>query len=69
MDFSISLVTPAMHRARGAQAFDEGRGIDSHGMNPWAPAVADFRKGWQQRQAESAVEQLLILAIAMECPP
>lgn len=68
MDFSISLVTPAMHRARGAQAFDDGRGIDDHGMNPWSAAVADFRKGWQQRQAECAVDQVLALAMVMESP-
>lgn len=69
MDFSISLVTPAMHRARGAQAFDEGRGIDSHGMNPWAPAVADWRKGYQKRKADCAVDQLLALAMVMEVEP
>jgi hypothetical protein len=40
MDHSISLVTPEIMRERGAAAFDEGRGIDDHHMNPGAPAIA-----------------------------
>ena len=53
-------------RQRGADAFDRGLSIDDHGMNPWVPAVADFRKGYQQRKADCAVDQLLAMAMVME---
>jgi hypothetical protein len=68
MDESIRIVPPEFWFNRGAQAYDQGLGIDDHNMNPWSPAVADFRKGWQQRQAERAVDQLLALAMVMEAP-
>lgn len=63
-----AIVPRATMSQRGADAFDRGRSIDDHGMNPWAPAVADWRKGYQQRKAESAVDQLLILAMGMTPP-
>ena len=69
MDHSITLVTPAMNRQRGADAFDRGVGIDDHGMNPWAPAVADWRKGWQERQAQFGADRVIALAMALGCPP
>jgi hypothetical protein len=75
MDESITLVTPQMHRARGAEAFDRGLDIRDHGMNPWVPAVADWQAGYRERQAEvrrqeahAAAEMVLALAIAMETP-
>lgn len=34
-----------MHR-RGAAAFVGGRGRDEHGMNPGAPAIEDWQKGY-----------------------
>lgn len=70
MDRSISLVTPDMQRARGADAFDEGRGVDDHHMNPGAPAIKDWQAGWHQRRVERSrkagnpVQQL-----AEACPP
>jgi hypothetical protein len=68
VDASITLVTPAMNRQRGADAFDRGLGIDDHNMNPWVNAVADWRKGWQERRAQVCADQLLVLAMGM-CPP
>lgn len=68
MDESIRPVTPEIMRARGATAFDEGRDIDDHHMNPWAPAVADWRKGWQERQAQVGAERVLAAAMAMDPP-
>jgi hypothetical protein len=60
----------------GAEAYDKGRGIDDHGMNPGSAAIADWRLGWIERRAEvraqeaqATAEMVLALAIAMECPP
>lgn len=71
MDRSISLVTPDMHRARGADAFDEGRSVDDHHMNAGSPAIKDWQYGWHQRRIERSrargnqgVQQL-----AEACPP
>jgi hypothetical protein len=68
MDTSISPVTPEIMRQRGADAFDNGHGIDDHNMNPWSPAVADWRKGWQQRQAEVGALRVLAAAMSMGAP-
>ena len=65
MDHSIYLVTPAMNRKRGADAFDRGLGIDDHNMNPWAEAVADWRKGWMERRTQVCADDLLIQALGM----
>lgn len=51
MDLSIKAATPEIMRQRGADAFDQGRAIDDHHMNPGAPAIADWQKGWRDRQA------------------
>jgi len=37
-------------RSRGAEAFDEGRGINDHNMNPCAAAIDDWQAGWRARQ-------------------
>jgi len=39
-------------KARGAHAFDQGMGVDSHNMNPGAPAIADWQFGWHTRRIE-----------------
>lgn len=62
MDQSITLITPAMHAARGAEAFDRGLGIDDHDMNPGAPAIVDWKRGWLQRKATANANQLARLA-------
>jgi hypothetical protein len=59
VDLSIRPVTPEIMRERGAQAFDDGRGIDDHHMNPGAPAIEDWQKGWRDRRA--AVHALLLV--------
>jgi len=53
-------------RARGAQAFYDGRGVDDHHMNWMSPAVADWQAGWRDRQW--AAEQLA-QSLAGACPP
>lgn len=63
MDTSITLITPAMQRDRGAQAFDEGRGIDAHHMNPGSPAIKAWQEGWLWRQRE------VQLAVQVEVSP
>jgi len=61
-------------RARGAQAFYDGRGVDDHHMNWMSPAVADWQAGWREAQAEQegdrqwAAEQLA-QSLAGACPP
>ena len=69
MDPSITLVTPAMNRQRGADAFDRGVGIDDHHMNPGAPAIADWRKGWLERRAAAHARDLVKFASGRGTPP
>jgi hypothetical protein len=69
MDHSIQPITPETMRRRGAHAYDLGRSIDDHGMNPGSAAIADWRKGWQERQAQVAAQQVLAQAMVMRCPP
>jgi hypothetical protein len=58
-------------RARGAKAFDEGRGVDSHNMNWMSPAVADWQAGWHQRRIERSRKagNQIRQVLAMGCPP
>jgi hypothetical protein len=44
------IVTREEMRLRGAEAFDEGRGINDHDMNPGAAAIEDWQAGWRARQ-------------------
>jgi hypothetical protein len=69
MDESIRPVTPEMMRQFGADDFDRGLGIDDHGMNPWVPAVADWKAGYLERKAQVGALRVLAAAMAMECPP
>jgi hypothetical protein len=68
MDEAIRPVTPEIMRQRGADAFDRHEGIDDHNMNPHtsAVAIADWQKGWRERQAvvyaRVAVKPMLELA-------
>jgi hypothetical protein len=41
-------------KARGAHAFDQGKGVDDHYMNPGAPAIAEWQFGWHTRRIEKA---------------
>jgi hypothetical protein len=67
MDLSIRPVTPEIMRERGADAFDRGLGVDDHNMNPWVDAVADWKAGYRERQAQ--VGALHVLAAAMGMTP
>jgi hypothetical protein len=69
MDHSITLVTPAMNRQRGADAFDRGAGIDDHNMNPGAPAIEDWRKGWLERRAAVHAAALIKHLAGVGTPP
>jgi hypothetical protein len=69
MDHSIRPVTPEIMRQRGADAFDEGRGIDDHHMNPGAPAIADWRKGWLERRAAVYARDLVKHFTGVGSPP
>lgn len=52
MDTSISLVTPAMLRQRGIDAFKRGEAVDSHGMNPGSAGIYDWTRGYMQAHYE-----------------
>lgn len=56
------IVSRKMMFDRGADAFNAGRTRDSHNMNPWAPALADWLAGfdraaqvWHQATNKQAV--------------
>lgn len=67
MDHSIRPATPEDMRRRGSDAFDRGRSIDDHGFNWHAiDAIADWRKGWQERQAQVAADMILAAAMVMD---
>lgn len=68
MDTSIPIIPPSLHRQRGADAFDRGVSIDDHHMKPGAPAIADWRKGWLERQAQVGALCVLAAAIGMTPP-
>jgi hypothetical protein len=65
MDDSTQPITAEGMRQRGADAFDRGLTLDDHGMNPWAPAVADWKSGWLARHHEVVVEGRQL----QDCPP
>lgn len=69
MDESIRAADPAHFRARGAQAFDEGLGINDHDMNPWVPAVDDWQKGWRDRRAAVHARELVKFCVGEVSPP
>ena len=71
MDLPITLITPDVHEARGAKAYDEGLGADDHGMNPGSPAIKDWQYGWHQRRIEhsSARGNQAVQQLAEACPP
>ncbi len=49
---SHQIISRATMRARGADAFDAGLGVNDHHMNPGSPAIEDWQIGWRKRQAE-----------------
>lgn len=61
-----NIVSRETMRQRGADAFDRNVPIDGHNMNPGAPAIEDWQKGWRDRQAvvfaRAAVKPMLDLA-------
>lgn len=62
MDLSISTISPGMQFDRGVTAHAHGRGYDDHYMNPGAPAIKDWQRGWlaaeHQARAASQARQL-----------
>jgi hypothetical protein len=69
MDHSIRPVTPEIMRQRGADAFDQGRSINDHHMNPGAPAIVDWQKGWRDRRAAVHARDLVKFASGVGTPP
>jgi hypothetical protein len=41
-----AIVSREVIRAKGRAAFLRGDSLDSHGMNPWAPALEDWRDAY-----------------------
>lgn len=56
---SDSIILRETIRARGAAAFEVGRGVDDHGMNPGSAAIRDWQFGWHTRRIELAHGQQL----------
>lgn len=50
---SDQIISRAHIHAKGAAAFAAGRGINDHGMNPGASAIADWQAGWTQARHEA----------------
>jgi len=67
MDTSITLVSPEMHFDRGYAAFRRGESINGHNMNPGAPAITDWQRGYRASQMDSHAE--LACLHAMEGTP
>lgn len=51
---SDSIILRETIRARGAAAFEVGRGVDDHGMNPGSAAIRDWQFGWHTRRIQVA---------------
>lgn len=51
-DVDDSIISRETIRARGASAYDAGRGVDDHRMNPGSPAIKDWQFGWHTRRIE-----------------
>jgi hypothetical protein len=56
-------------RQRGAWAFDQGRSIDDHGMNPGAPAIEDWQDGYRERQAAVYAREVIKYCAGEVSPP
>lgn len=58
-------------KARGADAFDKGLGVDDHNMNPGVPAIADWQFGWHTRRIERSRARRTqdVQQLAEACPP
>jgi hypothetical protein len=69
-----NIVSRDTMRACGAEAFYDGRGVDDHHMNWMSPAVADWKAGWYEAQAEQQQDrqwatERLAQALAGANPP
>lgn len=51
MDLSITRITPAVQRERGAHAFDQGLGLGDHGLTD-TPGIVQWTAGYIKRQRE-----------------
>jgi len=56
-------------RTRGADAFDDGRGINDHNMNPGAAAIDDWQAGWRARQDQVADNRAWLTATFFKGTP
>lgn len=54
MDLSIRLITPELMQELGADAFDQGLGVNDHGMNPGSRAIRDWQAGWHRQRVKNS---------------
>lgn len=47
-----SIISRETIRERGARAYDQGRGVDDHRMNPGSAAIKEWQFGWHMRRVE-----------------
>lgn len=71
MDLSITRITPETHEDRGAKGYDEGLGVNDHGLPEESPARKHWQAGWhQQRVARSRAHgNRAGRLLAQGCPP
>jgi hypothetical protein len=51
---AIPAITPEIMRQFGAESFDDGLGVNDHGMPPGSRAAKDWEFGWHTRRVELA---------------
>jgi hypothetical protein len=56
-------------RKRGAKAFEQGLGINDHGMNPGSPAIEDWQAGWRDHRIMVCALHVVKSQLAEACPP
>lgn len=69
MDTSIRVITPEDHETRGAQAYDEGLGVDDHGLEPGSSARKYWKFGWHMRRVERTRARAVRLQQLAEVSP
>lgn len=49
-DLSIRLITPDVHEDRGAKAYDDGLGVNDHGLPEDSRARKHWQCGWHRQR-------------------
>jgi hypothetical protein len=50
MDHSIRIATPEVYQDRGAQGYDEGLGVNAHGLPEDSQERKHWQYGWHQQR-------------------